>query len=148
MSELKFEIMLPANHEKLFQMATDYKNIQQFFTRQIESIKVINSEDNRTTTEETLVLTSFVKAKITQQTIHEIQKPNIINSKVISGPFVGSTLSVIFDKKDDGSRISVTVNFKVSLKYKILTPMVKKYYKIILTGLLYKMNTIAMQTQQ
>ncbi|WP_268544198.1 hypothetical protein [Candidatus Nitrosotenuis cloacae] len=146
MVDLKFEMNLPADNVKLFQIATDYENIQNFFTRQLESVKIIAMDENTTTTEEQISLTSFIKAKFTQQTIHEIKRPNTIVSKVISGPFSGSTLNIVFEKMDEGTKIMVAANLKISLKYKILVPVIKKYYKTILMGLLYKMNTLALKT--
>ena len=36
--------------------------------------------------------------------------------------------------------VIIKINLKLSLKYKLFTPIVKKAYRQMLTGVLYKMN--------
>ena len=53
-------------------------------------------------------------------------------------------VKVTFGELDGGCKVTINVELKISLKYKILSPIIKNKYKNILTSLLYKMNNIAM----
>lgn len=138
-------MVLPANQEKLMMVVTDYKNYQRFFPQQMKRISIVKSDDLETVTEEVVLFSTVIKAEITQQTIHKKISANKLESVVITGPFKNSILSVSFDKTDSGTRISVNVDLKIDLKYRILSPIIKKRYKTVLTALFYKINTLALE---
>lgn len=142
MGEFNFSLDLQANWKKLFKIATDYENFTQFFPDQIKSIKIIE-KNNHITTEEILVFSTKLKSKILQKSSHEIIGENKILSKIISGPFNGSSIEINFEEIDKGTNISVHANVKIELKYRILAPIIMKKYKMLLTALCYKMNTLA-----
>lgn len=136
---------LPANKEKLISIATDYENFRRFFPNQIKSISVLKSDESETLTEEILSFSTVLEHNISQQVVHKKLPHNKIENKIISGPFKNSTLSVVFDDTDNGTRISVDVEMRIELKYRILSPIIKKRYKTALTALFYKMNTLALE---
>ena len=142
MSEFDFSLDLPANWKKLFKIATDYENFKQFFPDQIKSIKIIE-KNNHIITEEVLVFSSKLKTKILQKSSHKIIGENKILSKILSGPFNGSSVEINFEEIDKGTNISVHANVKIGLKYRILAPIIMKKYKMLLTAFCYKMNTLA-----
>lgn len=144
MSKFDFDILLPASQEKLIDIATDYKNFQRFFPQQIKHINILKSNEHETVTEEVLFFSTMLKADISQQTIHRKILPNKLESKVISGPFKNSILMVGFNKADSGTHVIAYVDLKIDLKYRILSPIIKKRYKTILTALFYKINTLAL----
>jgi len=143
MTALEFSINLPASAERLIKLATSYENFRNYLPDQIKSIKVIQSTDEETITEETLTFTSFLKTEIKQQSSHTRDNEKL-NSKIISGPFKGSTVQVQFEGNDSGTKVKVVANLKIPLKYKIVSLVIKKSYKIFLTAILYKMNTEAL----
>lgn len=136
---------LPSKTDKLISIANDYQNFQRFFPDQIKSINIIKSSENETITEEILSFSTVLQSNIQQRTIHKRFSNNKIESKVISGPFKNSTLMAVFDNIDGGTRVSVDVDMHVELKYRILSPIIKKRYKTALTALFYKMNTLALE---
>ena len=146
MPDLNFEMTLPANSQKLFELITDYEGYQQIFPDQLKEISVVSRNGSVVVTKEVLTFNTYFKnTKLYQKTSHDACYPRL-SSNVIEGPFKGTIIQVTFDEMGDGSRVTINVDFKISLKYKILSPIIKTKYKIYFTSLLYKMNNIAMNT--
>jgi ribosome-associated toxin RatA of RatAB toxin-antitoxin module len=145
---MEFEIILSANKNKLFSIATDFLTYKKLLPDNILDIKVIQKNENETITEETLLFASVIKKEITQQSLHKILDENIVDSEVISGPLKGSVVHAQFVENTEGTKISVSFNLKIALKYKILSPLINKYYKIILRALFYKMNNMVMKNTE
>ena len=61
-------------------------------------------------------------------------------TEILTGPAKGSVIETTFSINEIGTKINVKISLKLSLKYKILQPMVVKWYKLILQGILLKMN--------
>lgn len=142
---LEFSMNLPANSQKLMKLATNYENFRNYLPDQIKSITIIQNTNDETVTEEILNFKSFITAEIKQQTSHK-KSNNSVNSQIISGPFKGSLVQVQFVDDNSGTKINVKANLKIPLKYKIATLIIRKSYKIFLTGILYKMNTEALNS--
>lgn len=87
---------------------------------------------------------SLFSHELIQKSVHKIIGNYKVRTEVIFGPFKGSILEVSFEKSPTGTKVTVNADYKVGLKYKIIAPIIKQKYKTIITGLLYKMNTIAM----
>ena len=147
MPKFNVDISVPSNSIKLFELATDFENFKRFSPAQIKKISIVEQSDKEIITNEILTFnTIFKNVEIKQKTKHLVNYPKTITSKVIEGPFKGTIIQVTFDEIGDGSRVTINVDFKISLKYKILSPIIKTKYKIYFTSLLYKMNNIAMNT--
>lgn len=140
---MDFEIELAANKDKLFSIASDFQVYKKLLPDQILDIKIIQKNDH-VITEETLLFASVIKKEINQQSRHKIIEGDVIDSEIISGPLKGSTVHAKFMESSAGTKVSVSFDLKISLLYKILTPLIKKYYKIILRALFYKMNNMAL----
>jgi hypothetical protein len=69
-------------------------------------------------------------------------------SEIISGPAKGTTMLAKFKKVSEGTEIQVNVELNLSLKAKILSPIIKKFYKRVLMGIFYKMNNMALQSEK
>lgn len=141
---MEFEITLAANKDKLFAIATDFETYKKLLPDQILDVKITQKNDGEIVTEETLLFASVIKKEITQQSRHHITDNNIVDSNIISGPLNGSKVHAQFDTSNDGTKVSISIDLKIALKYKILSPLIKKYYKIILRALFYKMNNMAL----
>jgi len=61
----------------------------------------------------------------------------------LSGPIKGSTIEAEYLEIENGTNVITRINVKLGLKYKFLLPLIKKSYKTFLTGILYKMHSIA-----
>jgi len=144
LSKLEFALNLPAPSEKLFAVATDFENYAKFFEGYLNSIKILMRTETETHTEEIFVFRSIFNHELVQRSIHKIIGINKIMTEVVFGPFKGSIIEVTFENTATGTRVTVNADYKVGLKYKIIAPIIKQKYKTITTGLLYKINTVAM----
>ena len=139
MTFLEFSLNLPCNSDKLFQKITDFENFNQYIPHQLESVKVQKKEKGKTFTVEKIRSISILKKSFEQTSIHTVKK-NEIETEIISGPAKGTIIESFFQNIDSGTEVTVKINLKLGLKYKLFTPIVKKVYKQMLTGILYRMN--------
>jgi len=137
---LTFSMNVPAPIDKLIGLLKDFENLPMFLPDQLKSVRILEQNDNETKTEETMVFSTIVKKEIVQEAVHKKKNDNELITDIISGPAKGTTIQTIFLKTDAGTNVSFNIDLKLNLKTKILSPLIKKYYKIVLTSILYKMN--------
>jgi len=142
MGKLEFSLILSSSPEQLIEISTNYNQFVSFFESQIKNIKILESTELETITEETLIFSTYINHKIIQKSSHKKISHNELLTTIISGPFKNSKINVNFESIESGSKVSVLLDLHVSLKYKILEPIIKRRYKTVLTGLLYKMNNL------
>ena len=137
---LTFSMNVPAPIDKLIGLLEDFENLPMFLPDQLKSVRILEQNDNETKTEETIVFSTIVKKEIVQEAVHKKKNDNELITDIISGPAKGTTIQTIFLKTDAGTNVSFNIDLKLNLKTKILRPLIKKYYKMVLTSILYKMN--------
>ena len=137
---LTFSMNVPAPIDKLIGLLEDFENLPMFLPDQLKSVRILEQNDNETKTEETMVFSTIVKKEIVQEAVHKKKNDNELITDIISGPAKGTTIQTIFLKTDAGTNVSFNIDLKLNLKTKILRPLIKKYYKMGLTSILYKMN--------
>ena len=137
---LTFFMNIPAPIDKLIGLSEDFENLPMFLPDQLKSVRILEQNDNETKTEETMVFSTIVKKEIVQEAVHKKKNDNELITDIISGPAKGTTIQTIFLKTDAGTNVSFNIDLKLNLKTKILRPLIKKYYKMVLTSILYKMN--------
>ena len=141
MIDVDFSTDIPIKIDTLFQILTDYTKLKELVPDQVKECKILQKTNEETITEELLTFnTYFKKQKIIQITSHKIFEPYTILNSTIDGPFKGSTLEIILEEKDEGTKVNLKGKCKVSLKYRILSPVIKRYYKMACVSLLYKIN--------
>jgi hypothetical protein len=126
--------------DKLIGLLEDFENLPMFLPDQLKSVRILEQNDNETKTEEIMVFSTIVKKEIVQEAVHKKKNDNELITDIISGPAKGTTIQTIFLKTDAGTNVSFNLDLKLNLKTKILSPLIKKYYKMVLTSILYKMN--------
>ena len=140
MKSLEFSMTLPANIEKFIEFSKDYESFSEYLPQQLKKIIILEKNDKGIVTEETLVFSSVVKKEINQQSLHYEKSKNNMITEIITGPAKGSIIDIYFSPDEIGTKIDVKISLKLSLKYKILQPIIVKWYKLILQGILLKMN--------
>ena len=141
MVDIDFSTDIPIKTDALFQILTDYTKLKELVPDQVKECKILQKTNEETITEELLVFnTYFKKQKIIQKTSHKILEPYTILNSTIEGPFKGSTLKIILEEKGEMTKVILKGKCKVSLKYSILSPVIKRYYKVACISLLYKIN--------
>lgn len=113
----------------------------------IKSVKIIEQKENETITLEKMVFKTIIKNELEQKSIHK-KLSNKTLTEIISGPVKGTIVETTFEQLDGGTKVSVNIDLKLSRKVKILQPIIKKYYKSVIAGILYKINTIALESQE
>ena len=131
---------VPASVDKLIRFSEDFENLPMFLPDQLKSVRILEQNDDETKTEETIVFSSIIKKEIVQEAVHKKKNNNELITDIVSGPAKGTIIQTVFLKTDTGTNVSFNIDLKLNLKTKILRPLIKKYYKMILTSVLYKMN--------
>ena len=147
MSKLDFSMNVDASVEQLMKLATDYENYKNYLPQQIKDIKIIESPDDEIITEEVLVFSTILNKELIIQSLHKKIDNNTLYTKIISGHAKGTEVTIYFTSGKQ-TKISLSVDLKLSFKAKFLGPLVKKQYKRLLTGIFLKMNTTVLETQK
>ena len=140
MPSLEFNMILSGNIEKFIELSKDYESFSEYIPQQLKKIIIIEKNDRGTITEEILVFSSVVKKEINQQSLHYEKSKNNMITEILTGPAKGSIIDTNFSIDEIGTKITIKISLKLSLKYKILQPVLVKWYKLILQGILLKMN--------
>lgn len=147
MTLLEFSINLPASSTSLIKLATDYENLNRFLPKQIRNIEVLENNNGKITTKETLLFKSIIEKQFIQKTIHHPIQDKMLISEVVDGPAKNSIVKVIFKQLESGTNVTGIIDLKLGLKYKIFLPIIKKVYKNMITGIMYKINTEALSKE-
>ena len=139
MANLEFTLTLSSNPEELIAYSMDYESYVNYLPDHIKNITIIEKTPEEIITEEVLEFHTIITKKIIQRSSHK-RKDNILFTEIISGPFKNSSVEVKYDAHNSGTIITLIGNLKIPLKYKILSLAIKKMYKIVLRGILYKIN--------
>ena len=149
MAKFDVDIFVSSNSVKLFELATDFENFNRFSPAQIKEISIVEQSDKEIITNEILTFnTIFKNVEIRQKTKHLVNYPKTITSEVIEGPFKKTVLEISFSDTETQTKISVKADVKIGLKYAILSPLIGRLYKGIVTGLIYKMNNVIMNDEK
>ena len=144
MTTLDFSIKLGANPNNLFSLITNYKNLPRFLPDQLKNIEILEQDENKTITKETIFFSTVINKPFVQESVHKKISSNKIQTEIVSGPAKGTLIIMVLNEKGDGTNISIDIELKLSLKAIILQPLIKKWYKRILTSTLYKINNSIM----
>ena len=143
---MEFSMNMEANVEEIFKKLIDFESMPKLLPRQLKNVEIISEKENQILTRETLVFKTIVKNEITQESSHEIGI-NEIKTTITTGPAKNSIIIMKLTKKDLGSNVTINIDLKLSLKARILLPVVKKAYSSLLTGVLYKIDTLIMENR-
>ena len=61
MSKIEFIIELPSTKEQLMPVITDYESYSTYLPDQLKNVDILEEDDNRVISEETLVFSSLIK---------------------------------------------------------------------------------------
>jgi ribosome-associated toxin RatA of RatAB toxin-antitoxin module len=147
MTVLEFSLNLPASSSDLIKTATDYENFKKFLPSQIRNIEILEKNDGKIITQETLLFRSVIKKQFIQKTMHQPIQNNELVSQIIDGPAKNTRIKIIFNQLENGTAVIGEIDLKLSLKYKFFLPIIKKIYKNMIIGMMYKINTEALSNK-
>lgn len=130
--------------EEVFKKLIDFESMPDLLPRQLKNVEIISKKLDQIVTRETLVFKTIVKNEIVQESSHEVGD-NKIKTVITSGPAKDSVINMKLEKRDSGSTIIINIDLKLSLKARILLPIIKKAYQSLLTGILYKIDALIME---
>lgn len=130
--------------EEVFKKLIDFESMSDLLPRQLKNVEIISKKLDQIVTRETIVFKTIVKNEIVQESSHEIGD-NKIKTVITSGPAKDSVINMKLEKRDSGSTIIINIDLKLSLKARILLPIIKKAYQSLLTGILYKIDALIME---
>ena len=141
---MEFSMKMESNVEDIFSKLIDFENMPKLLPRQLKKVEIVNKKENLVLTRETLVFKTVVKNEITQESSHEIGDKKI-KTTICSGPAKNSVIKMTVKENGIGSEVIINIDLKLSLKARILLPIVKKAYSSLLTGVLYKIDSLIME---
>lgn len=141
---MEFSMNMESSVEEVFIKLIDFESIPDLLPRQLKNVEIISKKLDQIVTRETLVFKTIVKNEIVQESSHEVGD-NKIKTVITSGPAKDSVINMKLEKRDSGSTIIINIDLKLSLKARILLPIIKKAYQSLLTGILYKIDALIME---
>lgn len=139
MTELSLSLVLPVSKDILFNSIIDFEKYPLFMPVQLKNVKILKKEESEIITEEKFLFKTIFKKEITQSTSHEITSSNELQSKILDGPAKDTMIKISISDENEKSKIIINADLKLGLKYKIFIPIIKRYFKMITTAVLYKM---------
>ena len=124
----------------------DFENLPKYLPRQIQKIQILEKQDNIVIIEVILAFKSLIKKEISQKIKIETESDNKLIFEVLDGNAKNTKVWIVIQPKDDKTQVIVNIDLKLSLKAKILSPIIKREYKSLLTGVFIKIGLDAENT--
>ena len=147
-NELLFSIKLESSIQKLVPRLMDFESHSLMLPCQLKNMKILSKTEEGIKTEEILVFKTLVKNEIKQTSIHKKISDNNINSKILSGPASGTNIDIELMESEGKTNVNIKVKLKLSLKALFLFPIIKKVYKNLLTGILFKIENSILSKEE
>jgi len=141
---MDFSIKLNSSPDKIFEILIDFEKIPKFLPRQLKEVNIIKKEKDTVHTKEKMVFKTIIRNEINQECIHKIGN-NRLTTEIISGPAKNSIINLSLNDHESGTKVDIDIEIKLSLKARILLPIINKAYRGLLTGVLYKVDNQIME---
>jgi len=110
LAKVKFEKFTNATREKIFEIATNYESFQTILPEFFPSIRVISVRPGNILVEEHLKL---VGKELIVMAKHKTKVPKIHEIFIVGGDAKGTHIIEEYEQTQEGTRITVTVDFKL-----------------------------------
>ena len=134
---------LDCNNVNFFKILTNYKDLIKYLPRQLKKVDVLEENDTYTIIEVTLSFKTLIKKEITQKIKIEKRYADSLFIQVLDGHAKNTVIRISIIPNIEKSLVKVEIDLKLSLKAKILSPIIKREYKQLLTGVFRKMENDA-----
>jgi ribosome-associated toxin RatA of RatAB toxin-antitoxin module len=134
---------LDCNNVNFFKILTNYKDLIKYLPRQLKKVDVLEENDTYTIIEVTLSFKTLIKKEITQKIKIEKRYTDSLFIQVLDGHANNTIIRISIIPNTEKSLVKVEIDLKLSLKAKILSPIIKREYKQLLTGVFRKMENDA-----
>jgi len=138
-----FSIELDCSNVKFFKILTNYEDLIKYLPRQLKKVDILEDNDTYTIIESTLSFKTLIKKEITQKIKIEKSHTDNLFIQVLDGHAKNTIIRISIIPNTEKSIVKVEIDLKLSLKTKILSPIIKREYKHLLTGVFRKMENDA-----
>jgi len=143
---MEFNITVECDYKEFLKILKDFENLPKYLPRQLQKIQILEKQDNIVIIEVILAFKSLIKNEISQKIKIETESDNKLILEVLDGHAKNTKVWIVTQPKDDKTQVNVNIDLKLSLKAKILSPIIKREYKSLLTGVFLKIGFDAENT--
>ena len=143
---MEFNITVECDYKEFLKILKDFENLPKYLPRQLQKIQILEKQDNIVIIEVILAFKSLIKNEISQKIKIETESDNKLILEVLDGHAKNTKVWIVTQPKDDKTQVNVNIDLKLSLKAKILSPIIKREYKSLLTGVFLKIGLDAENT--
>lgn len=143
---MEFNTTIECNYKEFLKILKDFENLPKYLPRQLQKIQILEKQDNMVIIEVILTFKSLIKNEISQKIKIKTEFDNKLILEVLDGHAKNTKVWIVTQPKDDKTQVNVNIDLKLSLKAKILSPIIKREYKSLLTGVFLKIGFDAENT--
>ena len=137
---MEFNTIVECNYKEFLKILKDFENLSKYLPRQLQKIQILEKQDNITITEVVLIFKTLIKNEISQKIKIKTESDNKLILEVLDGHAKNTKIWIMIQPKDDKTQVIVNIDLKLSLKARILSPIIKREYKSLLTGVFLKIG--------
>ena len=143
---MEFNTTIECNYKEFLKILKDFENLPKYLPRQLQKIQILEKQDNMVIIEVILTFKSLIKNEISQKIKIKTEFDNKLILEVLDGHAKNTKVWIVTQSNDCKTQVNVNIDLKLSLKARILSPIIKREYKSLLTGVFLKIGLDAKNT--
>ena len=143
---MEFNTTVECDYKEFLKILKDFENLPKYLPRQLQKIQILEKQDNIVIIEVILAFKSLIKKEISQKIKIETESDNKLILEVLDGHAKNTKVWIVTQSNDCKTQVNVNIDLKLSLKARILSPIIKREYKSLLTGVFLKIGLDAENT--
>ncbi len=143
---MEFNITVECDYKEFLKILKDFENLPKYLPRQLQKIQILEKQDNIVIIEVILAFKSLIKNEISQKIKIKTESDNKLILEVLDGHAKNTKVWIVTQSNDCKTQVNVNIDLKLSLKARILSPIIKREYKSLLTGVFLKIGLDAENT--
>ena len=143
---MEFNITVECDYKEFLKILKDFENLPKYLPRQLQKIQILEKQDNIVIIEVILAFKSLIKNEISQKIKIKTESDNKLILEVLDGHAKNTKVWIVTQSNDCKTQVNVNIDLKLSLKARILSPIIKREYKSLLTGVFLKIGLDAKNT--
>ena len=143
---MEFNITVECDYKEFLKILKDFENLSKYLPRQLQKIQILEKQDSIVIIEVVLAFKSLIKNEISQKIKIETESDNKLILEVLDGHAKNTKVWIVTQPKDCKTQVNVNIDLKLGLKARILSPIIKREYKSLLTGVFLKIGLDAENT--
>ena len=143
---MEFNITVECDYKEFLKILKDFENLPKYLPRQLQKIQILEKQDNIVIIEVILAFKSLIKNEISQKIKIKTESDDKLILEVLDGHAKNTKVWIVTQSDDCKTQVNVNIDLKLSLKARILSPIIKREYKSLLTGVFLKIGLDAENT--